>query len=71
MFALRWLRDPLVRLDLSHSENVIRSIIAVDNFEKECTISFYEEIKMNKNILAINGGLKTITRPFKKYKPYF
>lgn len=48
MFALRWLRDPLVRLDLSHSENVIRSIITVDNFEKECTIAFYEEIKLIK-----------------------
>jgi hypothetical protein len=56
--ALKWLRDPFIRMNLLSGENMIRYTLAVEQYEKFHVKAFYEDMIASKNQFFENRNLK-------------
>jgi WD40 repeat protein len=56
--ALKWLRDPFIRMNLMTGESMIRYVLAVEQYEKYHVKGFYEEMVSAKDQFFENKNLR-------------
>ena len=57
MYALYFLRDPFLSLDICKCDSILRGCLNVEKFENECSSSYHTEMTMHQNELMVKRDI--------------